>query len=162
MLEASAPDPEAQINPRHHRFFVHWLAKRFRRAALPSAFDQRITKEIRSEIRGVLRPLEGSIDSLLIALDPDDRELQNGVPYLVQVVALMEEADFVDPIQREPVEAALRQIQQLLDQCEDIELDACVVESSGRMTVEEYVAFDVWDYDDLSLEAGTDPPRAAP
>ena len=162
ILEASAPDPEAQISPRHQSFFVHWLAKRFRRAALPTAFDQRVSKEIRSEIRGLLRPLEDSIDSMLIAIDPEDRELEKGVAYLVQIVALMEESDFVDPVRREPVEAAIRQVQGLLDQCEDIELDACVVESSGRMTVEEYREFDVWDYDELSLEAGTEPPRAAP
>jgi hypothetical protein len=115
------PDRGARIASRHHNHFCHWLAKRYRRAALPTAFDNRISADIRREIRTILRPLQDSIDSVLIAIDPDDRELDANTPYLVQVVALMEDANFSDPRRRAPVDNALQHIQQLIDHSVGIE-----------------------------------------
>jgi hypothetical protein len=158
-LESSMPDPDARIAPRHHNHFCHWLAKRYRRAALPTAFDNRISADTRREIRTILRPLQDSIDSVLIAIDPDDRELDANTPYLVQVVALMEDANFSDPRRRGPVENALQQIQQLIDRSVGIELETCVSESMARMSVDIFRDFAIWDYDELSLEAHAEPPH---
>jgi hypothetical protein len=157
-LESSLPDPAARLAPRHHKHFRHWLAKRFRRAALPTAFDNRISPDTRREIRNILGPLQGSIDSVLIAIDPEDRELDANTPYVVQVVALMEDADFSDEHRRASVDRALHQIQQRLDRSVGIELEACVSESMARMTVDIFRDFVIWDYDELSLEAHADPP----
>jgi hypothetical protein len=157
-LESSIPDLDVRLAPRHHNHFCHWLAKRFRRAALPTAFDNRISADTRREIRTILRPLHDSIDSVLIAIDPDDRELDANTPYVVQIVALMEDADFSDLRRRASVESALQQIQQLLDRSVGIELETCVSESMGRMTVDVFRDFAIWDYDELSLEAHAEPP----
>ena len=159
-LESSMPDPDARIASRHHNHFCHWLAKRYRRAALPTAFDNRISADTRREIRTILRPLQDSIDSVLIAIDPDDRELDANTPYLVQVVALMEDANFSDPRRRAPVENALLQIQQLIDRSVGIELETCVSESMGRMSVDIFRDFAIWDYDELSLDADAEPPQS--
>src|SRR5258708_24960508 len=161
-LESSLPDPNACLTPRHYDHFCHWLAKRFRRAALPTTFDNRIGAETRRQIRTILRPLQDSIYSILIAIDPDDRELEPDAPYVVQVVALMEEDDFANPERRAPVEDALSQIQQILHRCVGIELEACIAESMARMTVDTFRDFATWDYDDISLEVNTQPPRQIP
>lgn len=158
-LESSLPDPDTRIAPRHHNHFCHWLAKRFRRAALPTAFDNRISADTRREIRAILRPLQDSIDSVLIAIDPDDRELDANTPYVVQVVALMEDENFLDPRRRALVENALQQVQQAIDRSVGIELETCVSESMARMSVDIFRDFAIWDYDELSLEADAEPPQ---
>jgi hypothetical protein len=74
----------------------------------------------------------------------------------------MSESDFTNPDRRRPVEEALRQLQQLLDQCAGVELDECLAESTGRMTIDVFLDFAIWDYDDLSLNADMTPPLAVP
>lgn len=162
ILETSRPDPNTRINPRHRDHFLHWLAKRSRRTALPTAFDARISSEARRGMRALMDPLTDSIDAILIALNPDDEELQPDTPYAVQIVALMSESDFETPERRIPVDAALSQMEQIIDRCNGIELDACVAESTGRMTIDIFRQFSIWDYDDLSLNVGSTPPVAMP
>jgi|SRR5690349_15534974 len=161
-LQLSAPDSAARLTPEHHRHFCHWLAKRVRRTALPTEFDARVSKQTRSAIRNILNPLAGGIHSLLIAIDPSDQELGPEDGYAVQVVALMENDDFLNQQMREAVEGAMKGIEALLDGCEGIELDACICQSTAAITLDEYVAFSPWDYDDLSLEAGAVVPQQAP
>ena len=162
VLQESQPDPDAHITPRHRDHFLHWLAKRYRRAALPTSFDGRISAETRRSIRELIDPLSDSVEAILIALNPDDEELELNVPYIMQIVALMSDINFTNVERRRPVEEALARLQQLLDSCPGIELDACVAASMGRMTVDEYLEFVIWDYDDLSLNVGTAPLRAIP
>jgi hypothetical protein len=162
ILQGAQPDPEARITPRHRDHFLHWLAKRFRRAALPTAFDGRISSDTRRALRALIDPLTDSIDTILIALNPDDQELEPDTPYVIQIVALMSENDFTDVGRRSPVEEALGQIQQLIDRCPGIELEACVAESASSMTIDVFREFVIWDYDDLSLNASTSPPRPLP
>lgn len=162
ILQASAPDPETRITAKHHRHFCHWLAKRVRRTALPTAFDQRITAQTRSAIRDLLQPLTDSIDSILIGLDPPDEELGPEATYTVQMVALMDPSDFADQHRREAVEGAMQALQNLLDHCNGIELEACVCQSMADMTVDVYRDFSLWDYDQLSLEADDEPPEQIP
>lgn len=162
VLQQSRPDPDAHITPRHRDHFTHWLAKRYRRAALPTAFDGRISADTRRTIRQLIDPLSDSIETVLIALNPDDEELEPDSPYIVQIAALMSDTNFTNPECHRLVEGALHQIQQLIDHCPGIELEACVAESMSRMTVDVFLEFAIWDYDDLSLNAGNAPPRAIP
>lgn len=162
ILQESAPDANAALSTKHYRHLCHWLAKRVRRTALPSAFDQRVPSATRSAIRNILHPLADSIDSVLIAIEPRDEELGPGQSYVVQVVALMESADFNHPQSREAVEGAMQDLQNLLDHCDGIELDACVCESMSEMTVDIFRDFSIWDYDDLSFEADALPPQQVP
>lgn len=161
-LQDSAPDAAARLTPDHHRHFCHWLAKRVRRTALPTEFDRRVPKKTRSAIRKLLHPLADDIHSLLIAINPNDQELVPEEDYAVQIVALMENDDYLNQQTRETVEGAMKGLEALLDKCEGIELDACVCQSTGVITLDEYVAFSPWDYDDLSLEVGAVVPQQAP
>lgn len=162
ILQESAPDPHARIRPKHHEYFCHWLAKRVRRTALPTEFDRRVNAQTRTQMRNVLRPVSDSIDSILIALNPDGIELAPEEPYVVQVAALMEAADYADPQRRAAVDGAMLHIGALLDQCPGLELDACVSQSMAEMTLDVYRDFDLWDYDELSLDVGAEPPLQIP
>ena len=162
ILQESAPDPNARIAARHHNYFCHWLEKRVRRRALPTEFDRRIDSRTRARIRVALAPLRASVDSLLIAIDPDDVDLPPEQPYAVQVVALMESADYAVAQRRAAVDIAVQRIQELLDLCPGIDLDACISQSMGEMTIDVYRDFLIWDVDDLSLDADVDPPRQIP
>jgi hypothetical protein len=162
ILQDSAPDQNARITAKHHRYFCHWLAKRVRRTALPTAFDQRVSAQVRSAIRDLLHPLADSIESILIALDPRDEELAPDQSYVVQIVALMEAADFADQHRREAVEGAMQALENLLDHCGGIEFDACVCQSMSEMTLDVFRDFSIWDYDELSLDAGAQLPQQIP
>ena len=162
ILQESAPDENARITIRHHRYFCHWLAKRVRRTALPTAFDQRVSPQVRSAIRTLLHPLADSIDSILIALDPGDEELGPDQDYVVQVVALMEAEDYANQERREAVEVVMGSVQNLLDHCGGIELEACVCQSMSEMTIDIFRDFNTWDYDELSLETGAQLPQQVP
>jgi hypothetical protein len=161
ILQESAPDLLAQIRTAHLSHFRRWLAKRVRRTALPTAFDGRVSKQVRSQLRRILRPLGGDIDSILIALDPEDIELPDEQPYRLQVVALIEPEVYEDADRRAGLDRAMGQIGQLLEHCRGIELDACVTQSMAEMTVDVFRSFDIWDYDELSLEGGLLPPEPA-
>lgn len=162
ILQESAPDPEARIRSKHHEYFCHWLAKRVRRTALPTEFDRRVGAQTRAQMRNVLRPLSDSIDSILIAINPDGVELASEEPYVVQVAALMDADDYADAQRRAAVDGAMNHIEALLEQCPGLELDACVSQSMATMTLEVYRDFDLWDYDELSFDAGADPPPRIP
>ncbi|MGH8187373.1 MAG: hypothetical protein ACREUC_12500, partial [Steroidobacteraceae bacterium] len=82
--------------------------------------------------------------------------------YIIQVVALMEGPLYSDPQCKATVDVAMHQIEELLDQCPGVELDACVSQSMAEMTLEVYRDFDLWDYDELSLDAGALPPLQIP
>jgi hypothetical protein len=162
ILQNSAPDQNTRISAKHHPYFRHWLAKRVRRTALPTEFDRRVPDTVRSAMLRLLRPLADSIDSILIALDPQDQELGPEQKYIVQIVALMEEPDFANEHRREAVEAAMQKLQNLLDHCAGLVLDACVCQSMSEMTVDVFRDFSIWDYDELSLETGHPVPQQAP
>ena len=74
----------------------------------------------------------------------------------------METADFDNQQSREAAEAAMESLQNLLDHCEGIELDACLCQSMSEMTVAVFRDFSIWDYDELSLDAGGQPPPQFP
>lgn len=162
ILQDCAPDPAARIAPRHHDHFCHWLAKRVRRTALPTEFDRRIDARTRSRIRAALRPLQDHVHSILIAIDPEDAELPAGEIYTVQVVGLMETRDHEDAQKRAAVDAAMARIQVLIDRCNGVDIEVCVSESMGQMTLDEFRDFAVWDYDELSLDADVEPPQDVP
>ena len=49
-----------------------------------------------------------------------------------------------------------------LDHCGGIELDACVCQSMSEMTIDVFRDFSIWDYDELSLDAGAQLPQLIP
>jgi hypothetical protein len=99
------------------------------------------------------------VHSILIAINPEGAELPVGHAYEMQLVALMETADYEDLKKRAAVDEALARIQQLIDRCPDIDLEVCVSQSMGQMTVDEFRDFAIWDYDEMSLELDIQPPR---
>ena len=162
VLQEVAPDTNASISARHRSYFLHWLAKRVRRSALPTEFDRRIDSDTRAQIRTALRPLGDLVDSLLIAINPDNVELAPEQPYVAQIVALMESDNFAAQQRRAIVDAAVQRLQTLIDICPGIELDACVSQSMGEMTIDVYRQFSIWDYDEMSLAEGVEPPHLVP
>lgn len=159
VLEAGRPDPVARLPRNYLRNFVHWIAKRVRRAALPDAFNRRIDTRTRRQIARLLEPLQTNLYVLLIALDPLDQELDEGDEYRLQVLALMEPDEYLDTGKRAAVEAALVAIGRLLEGANDIDLEQCVVKSMADVSVAEYRDFVIWDLDELSLEEGDEPPQ---
>jgi hypothetical protein len=81
---------------------------------------------------------------------------------VVQIVALMEAEDFANQHRREAVEGAMQALENLLDHCGGIELDACVCQSMSEMTLDVFRDFSIWDYDELSLDAGAQLPQQIP
>lgn len=158
VLEAAGPDTAAILPDRFRRSFLHWIAKRVRRAALPDAFNRRIDAKLRKRMAKLLEPLQAQVNALLIALEPMDEELADGDAYRVQVLALMEPDDFDEAGKREAVTKVVAELEQVLDDRDDIDLEQCVVRSMTDVSFAEYRDFVIWDFDELSLEEGEDPP----
>ena len=158
ILETAGPDPAAALPERFRRNFLHWIAKRVRRAALPDAFNRRIDGKLRRRLAKLLAPLQAQMHALLIALDPMDEELADGEAYRMQVLALMEPEDFEDAERQRAVTATVAEMEQLLDGREDIDLEQCEVRSMTNVSLAEHRDFVIWDFDELSLEEGENPP----
>jgi hypothetical protein len=120
-----------------------------------------VSGQVRSQLRRILRPFRDDIDSILIALDPEDVEMPDDQTYRLQLVALIEPEVHQDIQRRTAIDRAMAHISDLLEHCRGIELDACVTQSMAEMTVDVFRSFDIWDYDELSLEAGLLPPEPA-
>jgi hypothetical protein len=151
LLASIVPDPEAVLVMSEVRTLAMWLASRYQRAAFPNAFNQRIAavKKSNRKLRAQANKLSASVSGLYLQLHPD-KELEDGVEYSVNLLALVlagSESDTTSAEIVEPIEAMV----QILE-ASGMEVSFKIVKENGIAFsfVREYSA---WSFDDISLRA---------
>lgn len=149
LLAAHDPDPNRELPENVRDLLPAWMAKRYRRAVLPDAFNAR-TKDARKKIRKLLEKDGEIVTALFIALERED-ELSEGEPYVafVTVTAASERVD--DGVDGPRLERLRDLIEKLLSESEGVEVASCELLRESEFTLEDLkrsIEWDVWD--DLS------------
>ncbi|MGH8161339.1 MAG: hypothetical protein ACRESR_04190 [Gammaproteobacteria bacterium] len=87
-LDDIKPDPNRNLDDEHLPSYVEWLAARYSRPALPSAFNERLNRaDPRRKIRAKVKRTGKGLSGIYIQICPD-RELAEGERYSVNLLAL--------------------------------------------------------------------------
>lgn len=174
--------PTDELVTAHRQVLAQWLAARYRRAALPDAFEHRLKKaktvnlerlgEMRARKRqdvlkkernlqnSLLKVAEkdgASIEGIYLALGGSEYdELPSDKPYLLTLV-VVGAVDGCSPAQAEAnASAVAEKIRDLFDNAEwsvgEIQLQACHGTSEETFSLYEYRRMLRWNFDWLSLE----------
>lgn len=148
LLEQAAPDTFLRLSDRDRAQLTAWLVKRYRRAAFPDAFVERLRPH-RSALREVLKDWGDLVTGVFVLLHQKD-ELPEGTPYTLTVSATVLADRYENEAQRlqdefQPeLEDALRAVPGLI-------VEAVVVVSEADFSLDDVRHTAQLDLDDLSL-----------
>ncbi|MFZ1326471.1 MAG: hypothetical protein WAT67_10740 [Candidatus Contendobacter sp.] len=128
------PDPERCLpDERGLRMIQEWLAGRYQRAALPSAFQRRL-KPVQDKLRKLAAKLtDASI--LFIALSSQD-ELSDGEAYRLSVILALPAEEYAQQARLRAIEQLHMELMRLFALCAGVELD----EAESRVESEENIS----------------------
>ena len=150
------PDGQKVLSDRERRTLANWLAGRYQREALPTAFNQRIARSQKKRDK-IYRRLSKRVSALLVKLTPN-KELPDHEPYHILLLALVP-ADDHDP--RDVIENDLQALSQQISQDSGIVIDQSPqVVSETEISVALYRQFSPFPLEYLSLRE--DPPHPLP
>jgi hypothetical protein len=154
-LQELEPDPNAVLSREALRDFTFWLTLRYRRRVFPAAFDRRLG-EGHKKIRKLLRPIEALYVAFLYSLNTE-RELPPGESYRLRIVLIVCEFKLTDDGTRQACDEAVDALEGLFDAADGIELDDISLRSDTQFSLAEYVSFESWGFEELSLESNLPP-----
>lgn len=143
-----APDPVRQLPEGYPAVLSRWISQRYRRDALPDAFNER-TRIVASKIHKALKKRGGLFEGLYVLLHTEE-ELGADDPYTVVVRATMYVEDYEIDSRRSAAVDTMDDLASKLGQVEGIEVRSWEVVSLGEMSLDDVRYFKRWDYDDLS------------
>lgn len=165
-LAAHTPDSGVWLDAQGLVIFQRWLSARYRRAAFPDEFDQRLKKN-----RKLLQRIDKALDEagqyvIATFFNVDNGEDINhaalGNPYKLGIYLLYDtsknEAEALKQTQAaaEKIESEFEKtFRKSNGQWEDIQLEYCEAISDSVMTYRDSLMFKQWRFDHISLD--TDP-----
>lgn len=150
ILERYAPDESQAISTNHIDHIRRWLANRYNRAALPDAFNERISSIWRDPVRRELKRKGKYISGLYIAL-VDWGELSHGEVYETGLLATMETDDYITEDRRVEAGEALGWLATALSGCDGISLGDHELRSERDVSLDDRRNYVRLNFDDLSL-----------
>lgn len=121
VLARHQPDGERGLpDERALRMILDWLAARYRRVALPSAFQRRL-KPVQKKLRTLTAKLTDT-SAILIALSSHE-ELGDTEDYQVRLILTLPQDEFAQVERRSAMEQLHTEMGRLFSQCSGIQLD---------------------------------------
>lgn len=159
----AAEAPVRCLDEKNRRLLAEWLAKRYIRAAFPSAFDDR-WRFAMDKWRALLKKHSRWVQGVYLRLNTDD-ELETGVPYrcdlIVAVPVKMKRGAANDwPDKKDELERVFSDFWRQFEP--DIELDVVDVLATDDLTLDDIESYQRFDADWISFadESATTPPAA--
>ncbi|MCI0629308.1 MAG: hypothetical protein L0Y44_01480 [Phycisphaerales bacterium] len=155
-LSHCGPDGTRKIDSQTVRSLAAWLARRYTRAAFPTAFNER-TRSRAKEIRNTLKNgvyMEG------IYLLVDNRELSDSDHYNIEIRATMQREFFEDNAKRVKSQRVLDDVESLLASCEGVHVEKAELLSEKEFSLDDLRNFKRWDFDDLTVRAQVETRKA--
>lgn len=162
------PESTALLSVDERSILQSWLSVRYRRAAFPDEFDQRLANaKIPKRLARILEPLGAIVSALYFDVDQGEEVTHVGEddPYRLYISVLYVEDGLEESLNR--AEAAVSEIRRLFQEkfydtqnksWKNIELDGCDVLSDQSMTVAQSKLFKRWHGDHISLRADPQQP----
>jgi hypothetical protein len=136
------------------KLLQRWLARRYHRTALPSAFNQRCTLAQEHLLR-VLKTKHKAITGIYLQLSSRD-ELPEDQDYRVVVHLIVKAATFERAAEHAAAIQVKAAVQKAFARCTGIELEDVQLWSEAEMTLDDVARLVQWDYSDyLSQREGT-------
>lgn len=127
-----------------------WLANRFRRRALPDAFDRRLGGG-HDPIRKALSRVNDHVHHLLFSLSPQNELDDEATPYRIIVVILAKTRSMREAGVMAELESARDRIEEVLAAKRGIEAQVHIL-GDETMTYAQFETFSQWGFEDLSVE----------
>lgn len=135
VLARHQPDPERRLDDtRVLRMIVEWLAARYQRAALPSAFQRRL-RPVQDKLRKLAVKLTDA-STLFVALNPQE-ELSDEEAYHLGLILALPSDEYAQQDRLSAMEKQFVKLMGLFNQCRGIELD----DAKSRVESEENISF---------------------
>ena len=125
-----------------------WLARRYERPAFPNTFVERLD-DVDDLVRGAMEQHGDLISGIFVTMSSMG-ELSPDSDYIVTLVGMMREEDYLLHEQRQTVAGIVDQIAAHLDGCEGISVEDSDVLSEAAVTLSELRRYFRLDYDTLS------------
>lgn len=154
LLVDSIPDDDLVIERRACQDLVDWLTTRYKRAALPDEFNERLKRVGAEEkLRKVLTsaPL---ITEIFLLLRPRSKELTDpSDPYQCDVLLLCRRDTFVDSSARAALESTVLEIEKILGAIPGLAVEGVNLRGEHEFSRHEMREYDRWQFDDVSYAA---------
>jgi hypothetical protein len=152
-LEDYLPDGDFKLSKDQVAQIRRWLSNKYSRAALPDAFNTKISAIYKNPVRRKLKKKERYVSGLFVALS-EWGELGDGDEYGVALLATMEVGDYAIEERRVEAGDALTILVNALSDAEGIDVLDHELRSEAKVSLDERRDFVRLSFDDLSLRDG--------
>ncbi len=152
LLAEYDPDSERDLDETTSRTIPEWLGKRYTRAALPDAFNER-SRAAQAKIRDRLKVDGELVEAIFLTVIPN-AELPSNEAYSLVVRVIAREETLLDHALEARMQDLAVRMTALFRKCKGITLIDCAVVSDEEFTFADMSRSVEWDvYDDLSHRA---------
>jgi hypothetical protein len=165
-LAAFVPRTDLSLDRAGHSTLQQWLARRYRRAAFPDAFENRLKENgLQEVLTDILKPLGEQIVAIFFDVDNGQEAVRTDPADTYALRVYIAYATEPDPVRaqaaaeeiRDKIETAFRQkLFEPTQQWKYIELCECIAVSDEALTYRQSGLFKQWHLEYLSLRE--DPP----
>lgn len=160
-LAGFAPRTDLRLDPSGRSTLQLWLAARYRRAAFPDAFENRLKGNgLHEKLAGIVKPMGEHIRAICFDVDDGKEEIRTNPEdtYALTIYVLYstesdpEKAQTAAEDVREKIEFAFQQaLFEPTQQWRHIELRECIVISDEALTYRQWTFLKQWRMEHLSL-----------
>jgi hypothetical protein len=153
LLEKVSAEPSQALTGPLIKLVAEWVSKRYIRPAYPDAFNERIKKAKKQLTRALEKDHDHELfRSILIKIEPRDKELLADQTYSVFIAGVMREADYGDAQKRERGQRIIDELEHNLADCEGIEVQECRLRSDEEVRLSWLDYYVPWDFDYLTVQ----------
>lgn len=161
-LSSFEPSNEFMLPAGIVKIFQRWLAIRYKRAAFPDEFENRLkTAKLHLKIHDAIKPHNELIRAIFFSVDNDEEiEHPDPEPYILDITILhVAQPDFAAALDAaSTVQSAIRKafaaklLNEKTGEWQKIELRYCDVASDEAMTYAQFASLKEWRLDSISLK----------
>lgn len=151
ILENGSPDATIEIKATDVRMAARWAGRRYDRPSFPTAFNNRLTNELKSKLLKKMKKDGEDVVSVLVGAGSWE-ELDPGTPYRIVLRVLMGPEACEDERRERRGLSVVSEMRALLAKCDGIEVEDADLANTAEMTLNEYSHLLRWDFDFLTPE----------
>ena len=151
ILENGSPDTTTKVKATDVRMIARWASRRYDRPSFPTAFVDRLSKEIKSKLPKKMQKDGEDVVSVLIGAE-SWAELGPSKPYKIVLRVLMGPEACEDESRERRGLGIVSEMRALLAQCDGIEVEDANLASTTEISLFDYLHLRRWDFDFLTPE----------
>jgi hypothetical protein len=155
ILERGEPEISCCLSQQDIRIMGRWASKRYCRPALPTTFNNRVSKSDK-KFRKALEQFGAEVSGIFIHFE-SDRELPDTEPYRIIVRIVAPRTVIEDDREEQVLLKLVEGLQAAFANCPGIELiEGIKLDSDAEFSLEDWNNSKLWDYEFLSISEEDD------